>query len=178
MQATQNTRREARTTRETRARGHEELPSRRGESNASIKIASGVDRSIPLLGRCAACAGDLELGAFRALASVPTCFETSPKMVSKCSPELPKSLQNRPPEGPKSTPGASRGPTSKEDAFVEPFFLPSGGSWGALGRPLARLGAVLAPLGSLLARLGAVLERSWSVLERSWSVLACKTLKS
>ena len=53
-QATENTRREAQTTaRRTRAKHHEAQPSQRGESNASIKIASVVGRVQPLLARCA-----------------------------------------------------------------------------------------------------------------------------
>ena len=53
-QATENTRREAQTTaRRTRAKHHEAQPSQRGESNASIKIASAVGRVQPLLARCA-----------------------------------------------------------------------------------------------------------------------------
>ena len=141
LQTTQNTRREARTTRETRAQGHEEQQSRRGESNASIQIASGVDRCMPLLGRCAAFAGRLELGPFRALASVPTCFEASPKMAPKCCPEPPKSSQNgsrRPPGGhPES-------PTEDGDLFCS-LFSPLGrllgSSWGALGASWGRFGA-------------------------------------
>merc|ERR1712093_854966 len=52
--ATENTRREAqRTARRTRAK-HQEAPrSQRGESIASIKIASVVGRVQPLLARCA-----------------------------------------------------------------------------------------------------------------------------
>ena len=53
-QATENTRREAQTTaRRTRAKHHEAQPSQRGESNASIKIASVVGHVQPLLARCA-----------------------------------------------------------------------------------------------------------------------------
>ena len=52
LQATENTRREARTARRTRAKDHEEQQSKRGASNASIKIASVVDR----VGPCSAAA--------------------------------------------------------------------------------------------------------------------------
>ena len=53
MQSTEDVRIEARTERRTRAKGHEEKQSRRGERNASSKIASRVDRVKPLLARCA-----------------------------------------------------------------------------------------------------------------------------
>ena len=53
-QAMENTRREAQTTaRRTRAKHQKAQPSQRGESNASIKIASVVGRVPPLLARCA-----------------------------------------------------------------------------------------------------------------------------
>ena len=44
--------------------------------------------------------------------------------------------------------------------FFAPFFRLLAGSWGALGRLLARLGALLARLGPLLDRLGPLLRRS------------------
>ena len=46
--------------------------------------------------------------------------------------------------------------------FFAPFFRLLAGSWGALGRLLARLGAVLAPLGSLLRSPGALLGLIWA----------------
>ena len=46
--------------------------------------------------------------------------------------------------------------------FLPPFFRLLAGSWGALGRLLARLGAVLAPLGSLLSPPGALLGLIWA----------------
>ena len=145
LQATQNTRREARTTRETRAPGHEEQQSRRGESNASMQIASRVDRCMPLLGRCAACAGRLELGAFGAFASVPTCFEKSPKMVPKCFPELPKSSQN----GSRGPPGGHpKSRTEHCDLFCSFFW----------------------PLGPLLGRSWRLLGPFWRLLGRSWGL--------
>ena len=49
--------------------------------------------------------------------------------------------------------------------FFAPFLGLLAGSWGALGRLLARLGAVLAPLGSLLGAPGALLGLIWGSRE-------------
>ena len=52
--------------------------------------------------------------------------------------------------------------------FLAPFFRLLAGSWGALGRLLARLGAVLAPLGSLLGAPGTLLGFSLGALGSVW----------
>ena len=64
LQATEHTRIEARTDRRTRAKGHEEQQSKRGESNARIKIASVVDHLSPC-SRAARARRAFGAGAFR-----------------------------------------------------------------------------------------------------------------
>ena len=66
MQATEYTRREARTARRSRAKDHEEQQSKRGESNVSIKIASVVDRVRPC-SRAARARRRFRMGASRVI---------------------------------------------------------------------------------------------------------------
>ena len=125
---------------------------------------------MPLLGRCAACAGRLSRGRFvRLLAvslqafrpdlrehgrehAVEIASRFSPEMVRKCSPEDPKWLQNHSRRPPGTLP---KSPTESGDLFLLLFLCLLGGPWAPPGGLWDRLGtsgaAPVALLGSILA---------------------------
>ena len=79
------------------------------------------------------------------------CVENLRKMVRKCAPEAPKSLQNRSRE----PPGGLPRPKIEAATFFDTFLTFLERSWGALG--------------ALLAAPGALRGRSWSLRGRSGS---------